>query len=457
MMFTIREIMKATGGRLIRGSAKKQVRGVSTDSRTIKAGDLFVALVGEHFDGHRFAREVVQAGAAGILVSRENVDAPADVPLILVADTTRAFGRLAAFHRSRFKIPVVAITGSAGKTSTKELTAAVLGTKYKVLFNKGTENNHVGVPRTLLQMTRRHQAAVIEVGTNHPGEIAWLGEIVRPTVAVFTNIGASHLAGFGDLEGVFAEKSSLLDHLAPKGTVILNADDPFLARIVKMKRPQKILTYGTQKKAGVHVQKIVMDGAGFRVTLKDKKVFFLPSLAQGNVMNALAALSCARILKVPTAKAVKALASSVPPKGRMVVHDLKGVLLIDDTYNANPVSCRNALKALSLIPRRGKAFFVVGDMLELGPEARRWHEEVGEEAARAGVDQVISVGDLARHIGTRARRRKKSLLARHVAGKDEALRILFADVRPGDVVLVKGSRGMRMEEIVEKVLQLGKG
>lgn len=454
-MFTVAEILKVTSGKLLQGSASLRVRGVSSDTRRVKRGDLFIAIKGDTFDGNDFTSQAVAGGASVLLICREDAYLPAGVTIILVKDTCRALGYLARHHRLKFKIPVIAITGSAGKTTTKEFIAAVLGKKYRVLYNKGTENNHIGVPMTLLQLKKRHQAAVIEAGTNHFGEINWLGEVTCPTVAVFTNIGQSHLAGLLDPSGVFREKVTLIDHVMKKGALIVNVDDEYLRRILKRKLTQKIITFAMSREADIKVVDVIPYRSGLKVVLKDGSVFLLPTPVWGNVSNALAAISCGQLLRVPDKDIMQVLQRVKPAKGRQCFHAVRGMTLIDDTYNANVVSYKNAIKTLSLVRRRkgGCLFLVAADMLELGDQSEILHAEVGEAVAQAGIDHVVTIGRWAGLIGERAKQLAPFIRVKHYMKQEDIYQDLTRHLRPGDVVLVKGSRGMRMDQLIEQLLK----
>ena len=457
-MFSVDEIVKATKGKLLSGSVSFRISGVSTDTRKITRGDLFVAIKGDNFDGHNFIAEAVQAGAAAVVVSHANVADAENAVVIVVEDTVKALGAIARFHRKRFKIPVIAITGSAGKTTTKEFIASVLGKKFRVLFNKGTENNHIGVPMTILQLTKDHEIAVLELGTNHFGEIAYLADVVQPTVAVFTNVGASHLAGLGSPEGVFKEKATMVEYLPKNGKIIFNADDPLLRNLKKKKLPQKMTTYAIDHKADLKVKAVHGEKGGLVVTLEGGETLKLKAPVWGNILNALAAVACGRLFRVSFDDIRDALFNTDPAKGRQCFHVAGGVTVIDDTYNANPVSYRNALRTLSLLPRKGRVFLVAADMLELGDASDALHAEIGELAAQSGVDKVFATGRWASLIASIARAKNSSVEAKYFNQKEDILLALQEQVQFGDIVLVKGSRGMRMETVVIGLLEhLNKG
>jgi UDP-N-acetylmuramoyl-tripeptide--D-alanyl-D-alanine ligase len=456
-MFTLKEILEATGGTLIAGKLSLGLTGVSTDTRLVKRGQIFVAIEGDSFDGHHFLAQAVEKGARAVVVSSAKVKIPAGVAGILVEDTVKALGRVARYHRQRFHIPVIAITGSAGKTSTKELMAAVMAKKYRVLLNKGTENNHIGVPMTLLKLTRRHQAAVIEMGTNHPGEIAWLAQNTLPTVAVFTNVGASHLEGLGTPQGVYEEKRSLLKYTSLDGHVIVNADDPFWARLLKKRLSQKVLSYGIKAKADVKAVAVTANTRGIHFKTKSGYLFTVKSPSWGAVQNALAAIAVGCIFRVPEVKVREALKKAKPAKGRQCLAVVGGVTLIDDTYNANPVSYQNALRTLSMLECRGRVVLVAADMLELGVFSDELHRQVGSEAAGVKLDAVFTCGKDARLIGQAAKNKNPVLDVRHFSDQAALTQALKKYLRSGDLLLCKGSRGMRMEKVVQDIRTFLKG
>jgi UDP-N-acetylmuramoyl-tripeptide--D-alanyl-D-alanine ligase len=452
-MFTIKEIVSVTGGEILQQGRSSQVKNVSTDTRSIRTGDLFVAIKGGRFDGHDFLAQAVASGARTLLVSRRDMKFPEKVTVILVADTVKAYGHIARSHRRRFPgLPVIAITGSAGKTTTKEMIASVLKTKRRVLYSKGTENNHIGVPSTLLKIRVNHEAAIIEAGTNHHGEIPWLASLIEPTIAVFTNVGPSHLAGLGTPEGVFTEKAALADHVMSNGALVVNVDDLFFRKLLKRKRPARILGYAIDRSVDVTASDV--QGSRKGITFKvGREPFALTSPVWGNVHNALAAIAVGRLLKLENDDIRRGLKRFKAPKGRQVFHRAGKVVLIDDTYNANPVSFKNAVRTLKTMKGSGRAVLVAGDMLELG----MFHQEVGDFAACHGVDMVLTCGVLAKFIAEGVRKAGRSCEAVSFENKEDVLKELKKKIRPGDVVLVKGSRGMRMENLVQDLLVFLKG
>ncbi len=452
-MFNLQELLRATAGALISGPDKVRVSAVGIDSRNIKKGEVFVAVKGDIFDGHDFIADVVAKGVGVVMVHKPVGLNNAKVSVILVKDTTRALGDLARFHRLRFKTPVIAVTGSAGKTTTKEMMAAVLGHKYKVLKNEGTQNNHIGVPLTLLKLKPQHQIVVLECGSNQPGDIPWLAEVARPDVAVFTNIGESHLEKLKTVAGVLKEKWSLTSHLR-RGRVILNADDPWLAKQSRMPRPpgSKILTYGIRSKADVQATGISFKGGRKIQFHVGKKNIELNSCGLNNVYNALASLVCGRMFNVAENAIALALEQFDFPQGRGQIMNLGRGWLINDTYNANPVSMRGALQTLEALNVDGQRIFVAADMLELGRRSKTLHSAIGAAAANAAVNVLITVGPLSRHMAQEARRRNAGMRVYPCSDVETAQKHLASVFRNGDAVLVKGSRRMKMEQVIEFLL-----
>ncbi len=448
-MFTIEEILEATKGRLLQGDPRATVKGISIDSRTVAKDGLFIAIKGERFDAHDFINDVLHRGVRAVITAKPIKVNDPKVSIIRVADTVKALGHLALWHRRRFSIPVIAITGSAGKTTSKEMISAVLKRKYTVLKNEGTKNNHIGVPLTLLQLKKRHNAVVLECGTNQPGDIPWLAEISRPTMVVFTNIGESHLERLKDKAGVLKEKWQLTAFMPQGATVILNADDPLLAQKADRGKKFNIVTYGINKKARFQARDIqVVKGRHLQLKLAGKTIE-LRSCGRNNAYNAAAAFACGNLLHVPAQEAAGALSAFRFPKGRQEMVRLGKGWLVDDSYNANPVSMAGAIEALSALSVKGKKILVAADMLELGPRAAEYHHNAGKIAAQAGIDVVITVGKLARHIGKGAGKGPRVFSYNDAAPAQEKLKEIYTD---GDAVLIKGSRRMKMEEIVRSLI-----
>lgn len=431
--------------------------GISTDSRTIHSGDLFFAVRGETFDGHNFVTKAVEASAAGLVVDTKWADAnpillsSLNVPRLIVEDTVRALGQLATAYRRRFKIPVLVIGGSNGKTTTKDMVRAVLGAKYRVLATEGNLNNHLGVPQTLFQLERKHQVAVIEIGTNHFGEIASLCSIIEPTHALITNIGREHLEFFGSLGGVARAESEAFDWLRTNrrkiATGFVNSDD---ARLLKKARGlKKLIPFGFRKHPAVKGKLLSLNESAcacLEVKARGKKSFTVELSVPGehNAQNALAAATVGLFFRVPAAKIQKALLSFSGSSKRMQRVKLNGATVLNDTYNANPDSVRAAFQTLRAASTPGKKIAVLADMLELGENAIDEHRRIGQAAATYGVEYLLTYGSLAKHIHDAAATKFKA----HYDQKNILSEYLAELLTDGDIVLIKGSRGMRMEDVV---------
>jgi UDP-N-acetylmuramoyl-tripeptide--D-alanyl-D-alanine ligase len=440
--FTAAELEAFTGGRLTRPTA---VMGVSIDSRTAGPGQLFVAIAGDRFDGHDYAAAAVAAGASALVVTRE---LPVDIPQLVVSDTLLALQNLARHHRERFDLPVVALTGSNGKTTTKEMIAAVLSPLGPVRKTPGNLNNHIGVPLTLLGLDRSHRAAVVEMGMNHPGEIRQLAALARPGVAVITNAGRAHLEGLGSREAVVLAKSEIAEGLNQSDTLILFGDD-LLLREKNQSLPCGHVTFGFGPTVDFTATDIVergLAGTTFQVEGFGRVSLQIPG--RHNVLNALAALAVSSVLRVPPAEAVVALAGVSPARGRMELRSIAGLTIIDDSYNANPDSMRAALDLLREAPSSGRRIAILGEMLELGPASQSLHREIG--AAASFVDRLFVIGPTAAETAAAAIESGLSPEAVSVArDHDGLIRRVLETVRPGDLLLVKGSRGMALEKVVQ--------
>jgi len=456
-MFTVQEIIAATKGTLTQGPVTSVVRSVSIDSRVVKKGELFIAIKGDVFDGHDFIDGVAAKGVKVILVHRPVALKDPKVSVIRVQDTVRALGDIARFHRLRFKTPVIALTGSAGKTTTKEMIHGVLSRKYKVLKNEGTQNNHIGVPLTLLKLKKEHQAVVLECGTNQPGDIVWLADVARPDVAVFTNIGESHLEKLKTTKGVFQEKWQLTSFMGNQGAVFINADDPLLSAQILKKNDFRVVTYGIKSKACWAARESRIEGGRYLNFKVNGKTVKLNSCGVNNAYNALAAYACGIFFKVPVKDIIRALGSFEFPQGRGQIVRLGKGWLINDTYNANPVSMRSALQTLQAIESQGRRIFVAADMLELGRQSRALHQSLGTDIAKTGIEVLITVGRLAALIAAQVKRRNKKMHVFACTDVESAQKCLARVFRNGDAVLIKGSRRMRMEQVAEFLLASPKG
>ncbi|MCM2263833.1 MAG: UDP-N-acetylmuramoyl-tripeptide--D-alanyl-D-alanine ligase [Desulfuromonadales bacterium] len=446
--FDVRTVAAVTGGQILYNGVDVAIHGFSTDSRTLQAGDLFIPLRGERFDGHDYLAQAVRHGAAASL--SEEVVVGLNIPVVQVRDTLQALGDLAQAVRQRFAGPVVGITGTSGKTTTKEMLAAIFARTGPGLKSAGNFNNLVGVPLTLFGFQPEHQWAVIEMGMSARGEIARLAQIAAPKIGIITNVGAGHLQQLGGISGVARAKGELFIHLPAGGTAVINADDPQICQLPLANGVRRLL-FGMDPEAQVRAADIVVtEGVvGFTLHLPDAQVpVQLPLPGRHNVQNALAAAAAAWVLEVPPATIAAGLAEFKPCPGRMELVECPGDLLIlEDSYNANPLSMRAALDALYDLGRPGRRIAVLGDMLELGQAAHDLHHELGMLVAERA-DWLFTLGELAREIAVGAA--EHGLPGERIVSADtveELLERLRPILQPGDRLLIKGSRGMRMERV----------
>ena len=449
------QLQRVCTARLINAGATVVFSGAAYDSRMVRPGQLFVALRGERTDGHRYLAQAVANGAACLMVEKDHpatavYDSP--IPVIEVADTLDGLGALAGWYRDQFEVPFVAITGSNGKTTTKEMVAAALSAKYDVYKTPGNLNSRIGLPISLFNMTKSATAAVCELGMSSRGEIDALAKIVRPRYAVFTNIAPAHLESLGTIEEVAAAKFELLEHLDSSGLAFFCGDDAILARQAAELGP-RALTYGIAHDADLRGAdlRVSEDGTRFRVDTGED--VFLPLFGRHNVYNALAALSVARQMKVDMLAAVAALAVMESADHRSRIERAGTVAVIDDTYNANPQAMEAALLALAEYPSSRRRVAVIGDMLELGSRTAVFHEHVGERVAELSLDLVVTVGELSKKIASAASAAGvPSGHQLHFDGADDCAQMVAGWSRPGDTILVKGSRGMALEKVVAALL-----
>ena len=447
----ISKIAKLAGSSLVSGDGAVVIERVSTDSRTLKPGELFVALRGENFDGHNFIESAANSGAAGAIVEFNWKGAvPEGFALIHAQDTLQAYQELAANYRRSLSLKVVAITGSNGKTSTKDFAAAVLGRRFRVTKTEGNFNNHVGLPRTILEASSRDEIAVWEIGMNHPGEVAALARIARPDLGIITNIGVAHIEFMGSREAIAAEKGTLAEAVGAQGTVILNADDAFMESLA-MRARGKVLLAGTT--AGtIRASEISQSESGTDFTIMEgphrcRAQLRVPGLHM--VQNALLAVAAGRVFGLSLEECAAGLVGAPLAKARLQIKEIQGVHFLDDSYNANPDSMKAALRTLVELDADGKRFAVLGEMKELGAASERGHCEVGETAAALKVDHLITIGDVAATIAKAAEHAglEKSVAVRSTS---EAAELLGEIAAPGDLVLIKGSRAARTEEVIEQ-------
>lgn len=451
------DILDSTGAVLQRGDVRSTVRGVSTDSRTIAPGEVFLALEGPNYDGNRFALDALRRGAAGLLLRGTLADASAlalgttTVPVAVHASPRRALAELAAWHRGRLDIPVVGITGSCGKTTTKNILVELLRAHREVVGSPASFNNEIGVPHTLLRAGSSTEVLVVELGTNHPGEIASLCRIARPTSGILTNIGASHLAGLGSIEGVAREKGELAACLPPDGFLVLDADSGFTPAL-RASTAARVLTFSIEGTGDLDARDLWFESGTTRFRLNGQHAVALPMLGAHCVQNLLAALAACTALGLELEQVLPAVSGLRSGHRRMERIEAGGLLLFDDTYNANPESARASLSVLAGFRSHARRVLVLGDMLELGERSRELHHEIGRTAARAGADLIVLVGAHARaaadgalHEGHPA----QDVL--HFGSLDEAMEVVPGMLRDGDVVLIKGSHRIGLDRMVERI------
>ena len=442
---SLAQIAQVTDGQLLNcPDAALMVKNISTDTRTVSAGSLFLALQGERFDAHDFAAQAADKDAVAIVVSRLLPDV--SLPQILVADTRIALGQIAAWVRNQLDLQIVAITGSCGKTTVKEMCAAILRQSAPVLATQGNLNNEIGVPQTLLRLTPDERYAVVELGANHPGEIAWTTSLVKPDVAVINNVAAAHLAGFGSLRGVAVAKTEIFSGLSETGTAIINADSEFYdwwREILSV----RTLSFGVENtKADFRAENIEQNEAGIAsfmlICPLGRIAIQLPVPGLHNVSNALAAAAVTTSLGLSLEQVKSGLMTMVPVKGRFCVQKLSdSVTVIDDTYNASVQSVMAAIDTLSVMP--GHRVLVFGDMGELGADAATLHRQIGEHAKAKKLDTVLTIGELSRNTAEAAS-------GQHFVNKEslyQALQQLMQQQRPV-TILAKGARSARMEDVV---------
>jgi len=498
MKFRIDEIVAATGGRLALGKPGASVSALVTDTRTLAAGQGFLALRGEQFDGHNFLDAAVKRGASALIIDREDLLAglnptlrggekgaapvsgcletgavpfshvakgtvpfsqerekgTAPFAVVLVRNTETALADLGRAARARLTCPVIAVTGSCGKTTVKEMIGQILGPRMRGKTPPASYNNQIGVPLTLLAAETDDQFVLCEFGTNHPGEIAHLADIGRPTVAIVTVVAEVHLEGLISLDGVAAEKRAIVEAVSPEGLAILNADDPRVAAFGPKCRG-RVLTVGLHARADLRAENFAQSEAGLRFTA-DGVAFEIPVLGEHQVVLALAAAAAAREVGMPPAESADALRKFHPPKMRLAIQNAGDVKILNDAYNANPRSIKAALSLLPIWPDRRKVVFF-GDMRELGAASRAAHEELGRVIAGAGVAQLVCVGTESEATARAAvAAGMKTDAVATFSDSQAAAKAANGFVRGGDVVLVKGSRLIRMEEVVE-ALAAGRG
>jgi len=458
-MFTIDEIIKCTKANLLQGRPDLHIPAVSTDSRTTKKGELFLAIKGPNFNGHDFILDAESKQAGALMVSgqwaenKREVISRIKIPVIAVSDTVAALGNIARYHRLKFNIPVIGVTGSNGKTTAKDMIAAVLAAKFNVLKTEGSFNNNIGVPLSLLQLKPAHDTAVFELGMNHKGEIRSLAAEVMPNIAVITNVAPAHMEYFKSIDDIAQAKCELLEKLKDNDRAIINAD--CMSLYLKAKEyAAAVISFGFKDKSLYQASNVINTDDGIAFTVNNKFTFKLHALGEYNVYNALAAIAVADYFKIEFDKVRQALKSFQFPKWRMQQFDLGPIKIIADCYNANPHSMRAAITTFSGLNSNRRKILVLADMLEMGKLSRHFHRDIGELVASANIQKLVVVGENAVFSADSAAGfgMQKSNIFRCKTNK-QAAGVLLEMLEPEDIVLFKGSRGMRLEQIIEELKQ----
>lgn len=453
-----KEILEAVKGSLITGDENLSVKGVSTDSRTIKQGEIFFALVGPNFDGNRFVEDVFKKGAGAAVVSKSfNPDSRLttyDSRLIIaVDDTLIALGDLARYWRLKHPLPLIAVSGSCGKTTTKEMTASILNVSHCAVKTEGNLNNLIGMPLTLFGINNRHNAAVVELGISEKGEMARLADICKPDVAVLTNICEAHLKTLKNIEGVACAKAEIFSGLKSNGIAVINLDDQWIVKLSKAVKQEKI-TFSIKSSADVFLKKYSKDNGGMSAVFNvkgDDINLKINAVGVHNLSNAAAAIAASLAVGSNKQNIIEGLKNYKPLHGRMEPIKLENdITVIDDTYNANPASVEASLRSLS--DMKGRKIAVLGDMLELGDASKERHRYIGKIAGGLGLDLLFIVGEFKKDVADSAIKAgmdKKCVQA--LSDKSEVVNELEKILKKGDILLVKGSRAVGMEEIIEKL------
>jgi len=454
---TIREILTATGGKLLSGTENMIINKITTDSRQAEKGALFIALKGDNFDGNDFAEKFLQGGEA--VVVEKNISPVNGKSVILVDDTKKALSDIARYYRNKFNIPVVGVTGSVGKTSTKDMLASVLSQKFNTLKTQGNFNNEIGLPLTVFNLSKENEIAVLEMGMNNFREISRLTHIAQPSIAVITNIGTAHIGNLGSQQNILKAKLEILEKLTPNGIVVLNGDDKILYSL-KGKLPHTVIYYGIDNlKADIVATNIILgaDKSKFKVKINGKIYpFEVNVIGQHHIYNALAAIIVGLQQKVEIEKIIKGVAEFSSGSMRQSIVKLDGITLIEDCYNASAASMEAALKVLSQIGGANRTIAVLGDILEQGDYSEKAHREVGLAVAEFEINKLITVGKDSKYIASEAQKRGITDILSFDNNK-QATEYLIGEVKKYDTVLFKASRGMKLEEISDKLKEMSRG
>ena len=450
---TVEEIILATDGELVCGNKDSVIKDITTNSREAKNGSLFVPLVGEKFDAHKFVASAFETGASAVVV-HSDVDLPDSGAVIKVKDTLWALGAIASFYKQKYRIPTVSITGSVGKTTTKDIIYAALSSKYNTVKTMQNYNNEIGVPWTIFSQEKEHQMAVIEMGMNHFGELSRLTSMVKPDAAVITNIGMSHIESLGSQEGILKAKLEITENFDENSTLIINGDDKFLATVPAMNPVYKVMTYGMAESNDVYAKDVInkgLDGVEFIACVDGREYKgYVTQPGIHNVYNALAAVCCAIVFGADIDAALKGVAECEYTSGRLEILHHNGIEIIRDCYNSSPDSVR---AALAIMPHstQTRRVAILGDILEMGDFAKDAHYELGDALAKNGIDALVTAGTNARYIAKRATELGIECI-HSFDTTEEAAEFAKTFVKDGDCVLIKASHGMHFEKIVDSII-----
>jgi len=460
----IRELIKAVSGKIIQGDQDCLINRISIDSRTLIPGDLFFAIIGPNFDGHNFIIEAFDKGAVGVVTCKgtstllQNEQIDKNKIIIEVKDTLSALQDWSKHYKDKFKTFNICVTGSNGKTTTKEIIAHILSKEFPLFKTSGNYNNEIGIPLTLLQLNKSHKLLVAEMGMRGLGEIKTLTNFIPPDLAVITNIGEAHIGLLGSKDNIFKAKSELLESLDKDGIAILNRDDPYFLKMLEIVKGKKVYTFGIENKSDIMARNIRMvSDKGMRFTLevqsgKSREIYF-PLLGRYNIYNALAASAAAFALGIELDLIEGGLSSFKPLDLHMQLSNFyNGIKILNDSYNASPLSVKGALETLAEVAQKKRKIAVLGDMLELGEKSDFYHQEIGKKAAKLSIDMLITVGQGGKIIAQSFKEEGMAVERVFSFEKNEKINLakkLLSLTKPGDFILLKGSREMKMEEILE--------